>query len=159
VRARSTPRIAGGVNYSRRTSSFQAKPYEPHGRLGTVMRLVRAHITWAQTARGAKRPARKCARAMRDGCAMCSYHFSASRRLPHTHLILSAPAQCDRLLRAGAECSRSSSTPNTARARHRLRACPTDGDVNMHMDQIFANDYPWTSIGGLVCVMLANIIQ
>jgi hypothetical protein len=47
------PRIAGGVDFSRRTSRFQARPYEPHGRMGTAVRARRAHIAWAQIASGA----------------------------------------------------------------------------------------------------------
>jgi hypothetical protein len=44
------------------------------------VRPGRAQIAWAETA------SREGARVMRDGCTLCSYHFSASRRLPLTGL-------------------------------------------------------------------------
>jgi hypothetical protein len=65
-----------------------------------------------------QRPARECARGMRDGCAPCSYNFSASRRLPHTGLTPSRGYTACSSITRGRWAFSLRSRLNSARAHH-----------------------------------------
>jgi hypothetical protein len=152
VRAQSMPRIAGRASGLRRTGSFRAKPYESHGRMGTVVRPGGAHIARACPA-PCQRPARESARGMRNGCAQCSCLAPLT-----AHRSRSCTA-CSSITRRSSAFSLQLEATHRARAPQWLRANSTDRNMNMRIDHILASGCSRTPIGCLVFTMLANITQ